>query len=1009
MRTILRTLIFVLLSFSAKAQWVEITNLSGTSTFGTLTATVTSGGSVTTWSTWCTTTFFPTSYWAGQSGPGWYTFTLNHPVSALKVYSYALNGGTLGTGEYLEVYLNGAPYSVTAADMTNYNDCGSGSGPVYLYPIGGVNVIMGPTGGGGGYNGGDFIINKCTGINSFELYCNGNEAGVTYYVFVDTVFTCNLATVNTPCLGSALNFNDPGDSTGATYVWYGPAPLTTTVSTSQSFTITPSVWADTGVYHVIKTSGGVHDTASVHVTLNYAPPINGITSLCVGGTTSLTDAVGGTWMSSNTSVATVGASTGVVSGVSAGTSNITFTTAAGCTATTTVTVIVLSAITGTETVCQGSTTTLFDGVGGGTWMSTITGIATIGLTSGVVTGITGGTTKITYTAGSGCYATAIVTVNPTSPISGNLSICQGFTTSLSDGITGGTWYSTNPGVAAINSSGLVSGFTAGTTTISYTAPTGCLMTVVVTVHPTPAAPVVVPPTYCQGSLANALSATPTTGLLWYGPGVTGGTTFAPTPSTASPGVTNYYVTETSTFGCVSDSTIDPVTIIAKPAPPITRDSMYCQYSPTAALNLEVDSAAGSYLNWYSATGGAALGAAPVPPNNVVTYPLGTTWYVSQTVNGCESDKTPIKVTIVYLPNFSILASKSWVCDHDTLTFQYISTTPLVSGTYQWAIPPGSTVVGGSATSTTIQVRFDTVYGAHMIYLTVGELNNMCTTSDTLSVSVIALPSTTAYMKPDICLGDTVTLAVSNESPTASIFTWLVDGTPLANSNELNIVAANSNSGGPYSVSWTDTGTHVITISCTTMQGCKSVPTYDTVDVHALPDALFTYKPKNNSTLCLEDSVLFTANNQAYNCSYLWQPEHFFNNDNKPEIWGKVDAEKSDIVLTVTDPYGCANSTTQQITPASCCTVLFPSAFTPNGDGKNDRYHPLFDGTSYHRFHSFRIVNRWGQTVFESADNTPSWDGNFNGVPQDIGVYYYFIKYDCGGNTIEQKGDLTLIR
>ena len=265
------------------------------------------------------------------------------------------------------------------------------------------------------------------------------------------------------------------------------------------------------------------------------------------------------------------------------------------------------------------------------------------------------------------------------------------------------------------------------------------------------------------------------------------------------------------------------------------------------------------------------------------------------------------------------------------------------------------------------------------------------------------------MNADVCLGDTVNLAISDKSPSASVFSWFIDGTPLQNSTEVNFVAANSNSGGPYSLSWNDTGIHIISINCTTNQGCRSEPTYDTIEVHSLPNAAFTFKPKTTGTLCLEDSVLFTANNVAYNCSYLWQPEHYFNNDNKPEIWGKVDGEKSIITLTVTDPYGCVARTDQEIDPSSCCTVLFPSAFTPNGDGKNDRFHPLFDGTSFHRFHSFRIVNRWGQTIFESADNTPSWDGNFNGVPQDIGVYYYFIKYDCGGKTIEQKGDCTLIR
>jgi hypothetical protein len=48
-------------------------------------------------------------------------------------------------------------------------------------------------------------------------------------------------------------------------------------------------------------------------------------------------------------------------------------------------------------------------------------------------------------------------------------------------------------------------------------------------------------------------------------------------------------------------------------------------------------------------------------------------------------------------------------------------------------------------------------------------------------------------------------------------------------------------------------------------------------------------------------------------------------------------------------------------------------------------------------------------VFETTNNYPQWDGKFNGVPQDMGVFYYVLKFDCGGSTIVQTGDITLIR
>ena len=603
-----------------------------------------------------------------------------------------------------------------------------------------------------------------------------------------------------------------------------------------------------------------------------------------------------------------------------------------------------------------------------------------------------------------------ITVNPApAAISGAADVCQYFSITLSDGTAGGTWSSSNTVVATISTAGVVSGIAPGATAISYKlSATGCAITKLVTVHAKPAKPTVTPPTYCQYAASAQLTGTPATGLLWYGPGTTAATFIAPTPSTSTAGVTDYYVTETSTFGCVSDSATDVVTIVPQPAPPVVRDSAYCDHSFIVPLNYQADSAAGSHLNWYTAaSGGSAFTGAPTPADSIVTFPFGSSWYVSQTVNGCESNRVQITDTVVNLPDFSIASSKGWVCQHDTMTLSYSSTVLLAIATYHWQLPQGVTIVTGSIFAPSIVVRFDSAYGPQSFSLNVSELNHKCVNDASLTITVIAQPYAHGYMIPNVCEGDTVDLALADEAADATAFGWYIDGTPLFSSPKVNIIAANSNSGGPYSVSWNDSGIHYITVTATTNEGCRSVPTYDTVEVHPLPDAAFTFKPKTAGTLCLEDSVLFMAATVNYNDMYLWQPTSFFGNDNKPQIWGKVDLSKSDIVLTVMDPFGCRASTTQQIDPSACCTILFPSAFTPNGDGKNDHFRPI--ATGYHRFHSFRVVNRWGQTVFESSGTDPEWDGNYNGVPQDLGVYYYFVKYDCGGNTLEQKGDCTLVR
>jgi len=95
-------------------------------------------------------------------------------------------------------------------------------------------------------------------------------------------------------------------------------------------------------------------------------------------------------------------------------------------------------------------------------------------------------------------------------------------------------------------------------------------------------------------------------------------------------------------------------------------------------------------------------------------------------------------------------------------------------------------------------------------------------------------------------------------------------------------------------------------------------------------------------------------------------------------------------------------------PTAPCDVFLPNAFTPNNDGRNDIYKPLFTGN--HTLHTFMIMNRYGQEVFSTnADNT-GWDGKFHGIEQNIGSYFYYLKCDCAnGKTLEKKGDFTLIR
>ncbi|MES2567412.1 MAG: CotH kinase family protein [Bacteroidota bacterium] len=89
-------------------------------------------------------------------------------------------------------------------------------------------------------------------------------------------------------------------------------------------------------------------------------------------------------------------------------------------------------------------------------------------------------------------------------------------------------------------------------------------------------------------------------------------------------------------------------------------------------------------------------------------------------------------------------------------------------------------------------------------------------------------------------------------------------------------------------------------------------------------------------------------------------------------------------------------------------VVFPTAFTPNGDGRNDILEPL--GIRNVKSMTIEIWNRWGEQVFSSSDAAKGWDGNYKGTPAQTGVYAYLVKYmKSDGEEKIIKGNITLIR
>ncbi len=196
--------------------------------------------------------------------------------------------------------------------------------------------------------------------------------------------------------------------------------------------------------------------------------------------------------------------------------------------------------------------------------------------------------------------------------------------------------------------------------------------------------------------------------------------------------------------------------------------------------------------------------------------------------------------------------------------------------------------------------------------------------------------------------------------------------------------------GVYSVIVTDNGS-----------GCTGAAT-TTVVLTSVGLHLANITP--NQVISYGSSVQLNADNAKF---YWWMPnDGSLNNRN---INNPVATPTQNTIYTVygMDSSGCRDSANIEV-DVIFDSVTIPSAFTPNGDGLNDIFRPI--GMKYQKLIEFSVYNRWGQQIFTTADKSKGWDGTFNGVLQDMGVYQYvFAVAMADGNNRIFKGNVTLIR
>ncbi len=715
--------------------------------------------------------------------------------ATINWYNAAVGSGFLGSGNVLAVT---APtvtttYYAEAVDATT--SCASSAratavltvNPNPATPAGTLNVCIGFT----------TTLSSATSGGSWSSGTPGvASVGGTGIVTGVSAGTADITyTLGTGCFSFVtvtVNANPAAIGGGPMDVCAG---LTTTLTNgtggglwSSSHTSEATVVAGTGVvtgvsagtpYITYTLPTGCYATQQITVNPNPAA-ISGTLSICIGATSTLTDpTAGGTWSSSAPGTASVVAGTGVVTGVAAGNATITYTLPTGCINTAVVTINPNpAAIGGTTNVCEGLTTTLTNGTGGGAWSSSDISKATIGSASGTVTGVAAGTLTITYMLPTGCFATTAFTVNTTPvAITGTAVVCVGSATTLSNGTGGGTWSSSNPAEGSIAATGIVTGISAGTPTITYTLATGCLNTVVVTVNPLPAA-IGGTTNVCEGLTTTLTNAT--AGGSWTSSNPTLASVVSGTGDVTGNVAGTVNITYTLPTGCIATT---PFTV--NPTPPaISGSSTVCE---GATITLTNASTGGT---WSSSNGNATV----VAGTGVVTGVTAGTVDITYTLPaGCIA----VKALTVH-PTPAAIAGASGVCVGltTTLTDATAGGVWTSSNTSMATVGTGSGIVSGIAAGA-LTISYTLPAGCYAVQ------------PFTVNPTPAAITGTTT-----VCVGSTVTLTDATGGGT-----WSSSNTGQATVGTSSGVVTGVSAGNP-------------TITYTLPAGCTATTP---ITVNAVPD------------------------------------------------------------------------------------------------------------------------------------------------------------------------------
>ena len=792
----------------------------------------------------------------------------------------------------------------------------------------------------------------------------GCIATVSATVSGPAAFSYTLSNTGTTCGNNngAAKVIVSGGTPGYTYVWSGGLGSADSIKNAASGSYVLSITDSKGCPDTVHVT--IAASSNPDATINSTTPVS-----CHGGNNgAITVTVNGGVSPYTYHWGTTTTTTGSQTGFTSGTYIITVTDVNGCSTTVSDNVSQPNALSPTLSItsanCNTSNGAAVVTEAGGTPNYTYIWSGGLGTTDSIHA-VPAGSYTLTVTDSKGCKDTVPITIANIGGVTASLGstapvTCPGGTNgSITIVAANGTTPYTYHWGAATNSNATQGGFAAGSYVITVTDANGCIATVPVTVTGPPAFSHITTthPTTCGQNNGSALIIE-SGGTLSYSYQWSNSLGTNDSITNAAPGT--YTLSITDGVGC--------------------RDSVSVTIAASSPLAASVTGTVADSCYGYSdgsITVGVSNGTSPY------TYHWGTTTTTVGTLGGLAVGNYTITVTDANNCTATVAATvnqpSSPITAIPTVTNatcnggQTGAIALAVSGgngnfTFQWSNTIATTQDIGGLSANTYNVTVTDQKGC---------------TADTFATVLQPDPILITFpvVMPDSCYGSedgTATASATGGTPGYTYF-WSTGAT----TSTITGLAA-----GSYTVTVTDSN------HCTATTSQSAVITSPD-SLHATPSLVLDSCESSVGSI----SVIMSGGTSPY--TYLWTP-----------VSGSASMlsalPKGDYTLLVTDAHGCHLTAIYSL--GDTCqrdSVVFPSAFTPNGDNVNDVYGPVYYGpTDDYQFH---IYNRWGQLVFETTDPTKGWDGNYKGKPQPQDVYTYFATFSAYGKGKAREGSFMLFR